>query len=190
MSHAPTLESRRPSPGRLIGFVALLSAVSWGLGAFSAFPLALSDPKEGEVKVAFKRVSPFEREGKTLSPEEIEKLPRHMRPQSPERSRTGRRVETLLAVTLDGRRLIEKVYRPSGFGENGPTFAYEELRVPAGRHIVEVTLADARREKGETEEEGVAHDERKRWQLSQEVEIRPRQVLLIDFSDEAGLIVR
>lgn len=187
MSLAPMLESRRPSAWRLIGFVALLSAVSWGLGAFSAFPLALSDPKEGQLIVSFKHVAPFEREGKKLSREEIEKLPRHMRPQDAERSRTGRRVETFLSVRLDGRPLIEKVYRPSGFGENGPTFAYEELKVPAGRHVVEATLADAQ---GKKEEEEEAHQERRRWLVSEEVLIRPRQLLLIDFSPEAGLSVR
>ena len=40
----PMIEERRPRRGRLVGFALLLSAVSWGLGAFAAYPWAASDP--------------------------------------------------------------------------------------------------------------------------------------------------
>ena len=39
----PVVEDRRPRVGRLAGFVLLLSGVSWGLGAFAAFPWAASE---------------------------------------------------------------------------------------------------------------------------------------------------
>jgi hypothetical protein len=193
MTSAPVVESRRPSPGRLVGFLVLLSAVTWGLGVFSAYPLALSASQGAQLTIAFKHVAAFEREGRELSREEIEKLPRHMRPQNPERSRTGRRVETLFRLDLDGRRFFEKTYRPSGLRGNGPTFAYEELLVPTGRHLVEATLIDARSEGREEEnEEGREGngEGRRQWRLRQQVEIRPRQLLLVEFSEEAGLTLR
>jgi hypothetical protein len=167
--------SRRPSPGRLIGFLALLVAVSWALGAFAAFPVALSAPGEAALVVAFKHVAPFEAAGLALRPEELERLPRHMRPESPEGVGTGRRVDTLLRVALDGRPLLDKRYRPGGLRHDGPTFAYEEVRLPAGRHRLEVTVADAA---------SPGSPQGRRWRLEEEVEVRPRQVLLLDLTEE------
>ena len=177
MNTQPIVESRRPSWGRLAGCLALLVVVSWGLGAFAAFPLMLSGEEEAVLVIAFKHVAAFEREDRGRSSEEMEKLPRHMRPQNPERSRTGKRVDTLLQVELDGRRLIEKTFRPSGLRHDGPTFAYEELAVSPGRHRLVVSLADA----------GGPEKGSRRWRFEKEVEIRPSQVLLVEFSEEAGL---
>ena len=183
MNSAPVVESRRPSVGRLIGFLMLLVGVSWALGAFAAFPLVLSPPDKAMLKVAFRHVAAFQRGARALSQEELEKLPRHMRPQNQERSRTGTRVDTVVLVDLDGRHLLQKTYRPSGLRHDGPTFAYEEVAVPPGRYRLKAMLAEAAK--------GVEDGEQRRsWQLEGEVDIRPRQVLLIDFSEEAGLSVR
>jgi len=124
---APVLESRRPSAGRLMGFALLLTAVSWGLGAFAAWPWVATDPGAAVIRVAFKHVAAFEQEAAARSKEELEKLPRHMRPQSPESSQTGRRVDTVLRVELDGRLVLERHYSPGGFRHDGPTFGYEEI---------------------------------------------------------------
>jgi hypothetical protein len=180
MSSTPVVESRRPTRGRVAGCVALLALASWALGAFAAFPLTLSGQDAAVLKIAFKHVAAFEREGPGRSPEEIEKLPRHMRPQNPERSRTGKRLDTLLSVELDGHRLVEKTYRPGGLRHDGPTFAYEELAVPPGRHRLKVALADGNR----------GGESRRPWKLEKEIEIRRGQLLLVEFSDGTGLSVR
>jgi hypothetical protein len=179
---APVVEDRRPRPGRLVGFALLLGAVSWGLGAFAAYPWAASEPGMATIRVAFKHVAAFERAGPVRSPEEIEKLPRHMRPTSPERAHTGRRVDTVLHVELDGRARLERRYSPGGLRRDGPTFAYEELAVRPGRHRLRVTLADATGELSGTTP--------RRWQLEEDLAIAGGQALLVEFSEDTGLIIR
>lgn len=124
----------------------------------------------------------FEEEGGTASREELEKLPRHMRPQEAEHARTGRRRDTILRVELDGRRLLDRAYRPGGLRHNGPTLAYEEVTVPVGRHLLEVVLTDAGDDKEDVQ--------RRRWRLRQEVEVRPGQVILVELAEDAELTVR
>ena len=161
----------------------LLAAVSWGLGAFAAFPWAGSDPGAAMIRVAFKHVAVFAQLGPVRSREDIEKLPRHMRPTNPERAGTGRRVPTVLRAEVDGQLQIEKIYRPGGFRGDGPTFGYEELRVSPGRHRLQVTLADGRAP-GRPEPAG------QQWQLRQDVDLAKGQVLLIEFSEASGLTIR
>jgi len=179
----PVIESGRPSTGRLIGFAVLLAGVSWGLGAFAAWPWAGSEPGAAIIRIAFKHVAAFEHEGHALSKAEIEKLPRHMRPESAERARTGGRVPTVLRVEVDGRLVLEKSYAPGGLRHDGPTFGYEELPVAPGRHVLEVILADARAE-------GAQGEARRRWRLVQEVDVAPGRAPLIEFSEAAGLTLR
>ena len=181
---APLLPPARPSPIRLGGFAVLLTGVSLALAVFSAFPWTASPRDRAVVRVAFKHVASFEQEGgRELSREELEKLPKHMRPLSAERARTGTRWDTTVRVTLGDRVLLVKTYRPSGVRHDGPTFGYEEVAVPTGRHRLEVTLADAGREADGGESRG-------RWQVARELDIRPGQAVLIEFSEETGLAIR
>ena len=155
---APVLESRRPSMGRLVGFVLLLAGVSLGLCVFSAYPWTGSDPGAAVVRVAFKHVAAFEGAQALRSQQEIDKLPRHMRPTSQERARTGRRVDTQLTVAVDGRLLLDHHYRPGGLRHDGPTFGYEEMAVSPGRRLIEVTLADG-------QPDSAPAGSARRWQL-------------------------
>jgi hypothetical protein len=178
----PVLEDRRPGPARLVGFVLLLALVSWGLGAFAAWPWVASDPSTASIRVAFKHVAAFAGPGRVPAREEIEKRPRHMQPLSAERARTGRRVDTILTVDLDRRRLLHRRYPPGGLRRDGPSFAFEELAVPPGRHVLDVSLADA----AGADPEAAA----RRWQAREEVEIRPGQSLLVEFSEEGKFVIR
>jgi len=116
---------------------------------------------------------------------ELEKLPRHMRPQGGEGRGGGPRRDTVLRVTLDGRRLLERVYRPGGVRHDGPTFVYEELPLSPGVHRLEATLAEASRSPASG---GAASAGERR--LAADVEVRPEQVLLLELSAEHGLVLR
>jgi hypothetical protein len=174
------LEPRRPSPARLVGFALLLGLTSWGLGALAAWPWPASDPGAAVLRVAFKHVAAFEEAAPARSAEELARLPRHMRPTAPEGARTGRRVDTTLTVVVDGRTLLDRRYRPGGLRHDGPTFGYEELAVSPGRRTVEVVLADA----------PAAGRTPRRWQLRQELDIRPGQAPLVELSEASGLTLR
>ena len=175
---APVVESRRPPLPRLLGFALLLTAVSWGLGTFSAWPWVASQPGAAVIRVAFKHVAAFEQAGPALSKEELEKLPRHMRPQSAERARTGRRVETELRLAVDGRPVLDRRYAPGGLRRDGPTFGDETVAVHPGRRLIAVELTD-----GLAAGAGAG----RRWQLEETVDVRPGQALLIEFTEEGGL---
>jgi hypothetical protein len=112
------IEPRRPPAPKLIGFVLLLCAVSWGLGAFAAYPWRASDADAAVVRVAFRHVATFAEAGAQRSQEEIEKLPLHMRPASAERGRRAGGGHQVPEV--DGRSPLERTYSPSGLRHDGP----------------------------------------------------------------------
>jgi hypothetical protein len=105
--------------------------------------------------------------------------------------RTGTRRDTLVQVTLGERVLLAKSYRPSGLRHDGPTFGYEEVAVPPGRHRLAARLADAGR-KPEDAEEDEAEEEEQRgpWDVARALDIRPGQAVLIEFSEDSGLTIR
>ncbi len=139
------IPSRRPTVARSLGFVVLLGAVSWALGAFADWPWTASAPDAAVVRVSLKHVSGFleARRPRTHEEEEaLEKLPRHMRPIDPSRPTTARRAESTLTVALEGRVVLSRTYRPTGLRQDGPVYGYEEVRVAPGAHEVTVTLTD------------------------------------------------
>ncbi len=178
------LEPRRPAPGRLAGFVLLLLATAAGLAVFSAFPWVASPPGAALLKVAVKHVAPRAKAGRTLSREELERLPRHMRPQGGVQEEMRAREDTVLRVRLDDRVLLDRTYRASGFQRDGPTFVYEELALPLGRHHVRATLVHP----GERSD-GEGSSERRR-RLDTEVDVRAGQVLLLELSARDELVLR
>ena len=183
---APVLEDRRPGPGRFVGFILLFLMVAAGLAVFSAFPWVATPSDVALLKVAFKHVAAPVETSATLSREQLEKLPRHMRPPSGQTGASGTRRDTTVRVTLDGRAILEKTYRPSGLRHDGPTFVYEELTVPLGRHALKATLA----ERGESGDDDAHAEGAHRRRLSADVDAKSRQVLLLELSDRRELTLR
>ena len=180
----PMLEDRRPGPGRLVGFVLLFLAVATGLAAFSAYPWAASPPGAALVKVALKHVAAPAGTETALSREELEKLPRHMRPPSGQSGTSGTRRDTKVRVAIDGQPLLEKTYRPSGLRHDGPTFVYEELTLSPGTHVLDATLLEAGA--ATTEPEAPQHGRR----ITVEVKVESGQVFLLELSDQRELVLR
>jgi hypothetical protein len=181
----PLLEERRPGPGRLAGFVALLVMVAAGLAVFSAFPWVATPPGVALLKIAVKHVAAPVGAAVALSREELEKLPRHMRPAGGQSAESRARRDTTVRVTLDGRPVLERTYRPSGLRGDGPTFVYEEVELRPGPHRLEATLLEAG---GPSERSDAPAPFERR--LSADVDVASGQVLLLEISGQRELTLR
>jgi hypothetical protein len=106
-----------------------------------------------------------------------------MRPEGGQRWGGRIRRDTTIRVTLDGRPVLEKTYRPSGLRSDGPTFVYEELDLQPGSHRLEATLAEGI---GSARSEAPPPARR----LVAEVEVSPGQVLLLELSSQQELALR
>lgn len=72
---------------------------------------------------------------------------------------------------VDGKRMLRKSYKPSGFWKDGPSYAYEKLEVEPGAHTIEVRIRDSG-------EERFDHTFRK------EVEFEAGEVVTLRFVEE------
>jgi len=171
-SQESVVPSRRPGPARVVGFVALLVAVSWALGAFAAWPWKATEPGAARLRISLRQVTGFSAAGRARSPEELANLPPHMRPTDPTAPATGRRAAARLTVTVDGRPALSRTYQPTGLRHNGPVYAYEEIVVTPGRHLVSLTLADT----------GSGRE----WPLTREIAFAPGRAPLVEFATGVG----
>lgn len=108
------------------------------------------------------------------SAEELAKMPPNMRTGADcprERSPVQVRIE------LDGRPLIDASFPPAGLSRDGASAGYRRVPIQAGTHTLSVALNDdARRE-------GFPH------QKQASLDIKPGQIVLIDYRPELGGIV-
>jgi len=102
-------------------------------------PYTPSVGSKPQLIVSFKHAG-AEKGARTLSREELEKLPVHMRnPTVRERGRSDVR----LKVTVDGEPLVNRSYSPGGFMDDGLSIALERLPMEEGEHLVVVALGDS-----------------------------------------------
>jgi hypothetical protein len=163
----------------------LFLGVASGLATFSAFPWVASPSGVALVKVAVKHVASPVEAGQTLSREELEKLPRHMRPTGGQGGESRGRRDTTVRVTLDGRPILDRTYRPSGLRGDGPTFVYEEVDLRPGRYRLEATLAEV----GGPASRGDAAPLFER-RFAADVDVAAGRILLLELSSHQELVLR
>lgn len=166
-------ESLRPRPRHLVAVALLLAATALVLTSFSAWPWQATSAGEARLRISVKHVSALEPSAAGPAAEPAPRL-RHMRPLDPNRPVTGRRVEATLTVRVDGRAVLVRTYRPSGFRHDGPIYGYEEIAVGPGRHQVAVTLRDG----------GPAPSAERAW--SGMLEIPAEHVRLLEHTPDRG----
>lgn len=165
----------RSAAGLALAALALLL-----VAAASQVPYSPHADSEALLRLAWRFRGEPVRECRPYTPEELERLPEHMRGQEGvcERRIPPRRLE----VEIDGSPRIDQVLRAAGSAGDRPISVLEEIRIAPGRHTLEIAFVPA------SGEEGGAREAR-RFELDTEIEIGSREVLLITLDEAAGAFV-
>lgn len=166
-----------PSPagyaGQALAYAAFIAAV----GYFSTSPpYRYLAPDEGLLRLSFKHAGQVRSECRQRSAEELAKLQPQFRTATEcPRERSPVRVR----VEMDDRTLVDETFPAAGLARDGAASAYRRVPIAAGTHTLRVQFNDDVRAPGFTH----AGEAR--------VEVKPGQVVLIDFRpDQGGVIIR
>lgn len=155
-----------------VGQALLYAAFAAFIGLFAQGPAHQHlAPDRALIKVSVVHHGKRLHECRALTAEELAKLPPNMRaPLECPRERAPLTVE----VDLDGALALRETAKPTGLAGDGAASVYRRLEVPAGAHRLAVRLADSPRPGGFDYERDAA------------VELRPAQILVVDFDAERG----
>ena len=130
---------------------------------------------EAMITVAFGHAGETRAECRKLSQEELMKLPPNMRkPEDCPRERSP----IIIEAKLDGEIIYSKTFLPPGIFNDGSVNIYYNSKVPAGKHTFEIKMDDSIRK------QGFNH------QLTQDINIQPAQILLIEFDSLKGFVIK
>jgi hypothetical protein len=146
------------------------------------------------IRLAWRARGERVRRCRTLTPDELAKLPAHMRQEEVcERAVLPYR----LRVTVDGASAIDELVHAGGAREDRPLFVFRELSLAPGAHHITVAFERASGRDGEVE--GEAEDDRVQRReprespvretphhlaLDETVTLAPRAILLVTYDDE------
>jgi hypothetical protein len=152
--------------------VALVAATA----ALSRLPAAFSAPDDALLRLSWRMTGATAEACRTLSPEELEKLPVHMR--NPQAC-IGHIASYVITVRVDGTSVLGDTVRPAGARGDRPITVLRDLPLVPGRHGIAVAF-DA------LLPEGVDLPESALRSLSWngEVDVDPRGVALVTLDPE------
>lgn len=155
-----------------VGQVVLYGLFALFIGVFSHWPsyrhLA---PDTALVKLSLVHAGKPVSDCRTLSAEELAKLPPNMRVAT---SCPRERSPVTVELDIDGRNAARAEAHPSGLSRDGSSAVYHRLPVPAGERLIQVRLRDDVRSPGFA------------YTLERRVKLAPAQVLVIDFNPDRG----
>lgn len=185
----------------VLGAAAVLALVR--LGSF--IPYTAERDVGAIVRLAWRARGQHVRECRELSPQELERLPVHMREKE---VCEGRLLPYRLVVAVDGAQLVDRLVHGAGAREDRPLYVYEDLVVQPGTHrvVISFTLAASSPAHGEEEDAHQAeeHGERReadthgeprqaatppRLALDTTLELGSRRVLLVTYNEEREQLV-
>ncbi|HEY5657990.1 MAG TPA: hydrogenase iron-sulfur subunit, partial [Myxococcota bacterium] len=132
---------RRDSP-RLSGLAAAgLAGLLLGItGLVSDLVYAAPRLAGSELVVTFKHPGQVGENCRTLTPEELQRTPVHMRRAE---HCDRKRAEVRLQVSVDGQRVVHASFPPKGIWHDGNSIAVERIPVVPGEHAVRVAIGDS-----------------------------------------------
>lgn len=169
---AQTPGRRLPPPRRLAAQVLAYASFAAAVGVLSGAPAYTHlPPQQALIKLSFTHAGAFQGACRRRSEEELARLAPNMRaPLDCPRRRHPVRVE----LVLDGRPLYRALLPPSGLARDGASSVHRRFPVPAGRHRLIARLDDR------------GARDRYRYEHRAEIDLRPAEVLVIEFSAARG----
>lgn len=159
----------------------LLQAVNYSIFMaliwyFSSAPaVRIIEDNEAMITIAFAHAGKLRGACRKLSQEELMKLAPNMRKlEECPRERSPVIIEAL----LDGKLIFSKSLQPPGIYKDGSINVYYSGKVPAGKHHFEINMDDSVRV------EGFNHS------AAQDVDIKPAQILLVEFDSLKGFSIK
>lgn len=162
---------------RYVGQAVAYAAFAIVLGYFATSPAyRYLEPDQGLLRLSFKHPGKIKADCKKRTPEELAKLQPQFRTEMDcPRERSPVRV----FVELDGVPLYDEVFPPAGLARDGASSGYRRLPIAAGSHTLRVRFNDDVRVQGFN------------FDRSARVDVKPGQVVLIDFNpDQGGVVFR
>jgi len=176
----------RPVRLTLAGIVALLVTVA--IGVLTRVPYPVGDRELSAVRLTWRMAGQAIDDCRTLSEEELEELPAHMR--------QAEVCETYvppyhLRVQVDGEMIEDILVLAGGAHEDRPIYVYSELRVAPGPHELSVVF-EQEMQSDDAQQQAAATDDPPagdRLELHETVDLVPGQVALVTFDREARALV-
>jgi coenzyme F420-reducing hydrogenase delta subunit len=81
------------------------------------------------------------------------------------------RVPVIVELEIDGVKALSKTYPPRGIKRDGPSYAYEKIRVAPGLHRISIRIRDSR-------------EERFDYHFDRSIEFEAGRVVIIDFENK------
>ena len=161
-----------PRPISWIGQALLYGLFALIIGYFSSSPPYRHLPAgDALVKLSFSHEGRLVSQCRQRTPEELAKLAPNMRaPMDCPRERSPVTIE----VDLDGTPVYHHVAQPSGLSKDGASTVYHRFGVPSGEHRFAIRLKDD------------PHARDFNYHRDELMTLKPGQVLVIDFNQEAG----
>lgn len=151
----------------------LFMALIWYFATSPSVTVIEAD--EAMITVAFAHAGETRQKCRRLSQEELMKLPPNMRkPEDCPRERSPIIIEAM----LDGKKVFSEAMLPPGIFNDGSVNVYYNRKVPAGQHMFEIKMDDSVRKEGFN------------YRLTQDIDIKPQQILLVEFEPLKGFIVK
>jgi hypothetical protein len=141
----------------------------------SAPAVRIIEDDEAMITIAFAHAGKLREACRKLSQEELMKLAPNMRKlEECPRERSPVVIEAL----LDGKQIFNKSLQPPGMYKDGSINIYYNSKVPAGKHHFEIKMDDSVREEGFN------------YSAAQDVDIKPTQILLVEFDPLKGFSIK
>ncbi len=156
-----------------IGLQAINYAIFMGLvGYFSIYPsYSHLEEDQAMITLAISHAGERREDCHKKTPEELAKLPPNMRiAMTCPRERSPITVE----LALDGKTEISNSVEPPGLYKDQGIDIFQSIKIPAGKHLLSVTMNDNIRVEGPT------------FRHHQDIELKPAQLLVIQFNSETG----